>query len=183
MLHSRSGLFHSLIPAALDRWSGDKAPNSIRAVVWHVCRRVARDWDPNRVSPPPDRGVMGLPDEMELKAKQVASGQWSSAKRLSETLDAMADEINRIEATGHAARKADLIETTKWSRATVNRRFDDAVVLAYYRAQPVSGKKEITLPHETVTNRLTVMPIGNSVLARRGAADLCRQPNRADEPQ
>ena len=59
-----SGLFKSLIPAALARWSGDNTPNSIRCVVWHVCKRVARDWDPARESPPPDRGVMDLPDEL-----------------------------------------------------------------------------------------------------------------------
>lgn len=147
-----TGLYDVMIGPAVARHSGDKPVEAIKKIVMLVCRRVARDWDPKRVSRPPDRGAMGLPSDMPLEGengKWVASGKWSSAKILCETLEAMADEIDRIEVSGRAARKVDLVDSEKWSKSTVNRRFDDAVLLSFYRCQPVAGKKGTIHPAST----------------------------------
>jgi hypothetical protein len=137
-----SGMFDMLAPPAVARWSGEKTASAIETVVRYVCRRLADTWDRKRVSAPPDRGVMGLPAEMPIEIKWKKSGQWSSGKRRSETIDAMAAEIDRIELAGRPARRDDLIDTKKWSKASVYRNFDYAVLLSFYQSQPVEGKKE-----------------------------------------
>lgn len=137
-----SGMFDMLAPPAVARWSGEKTATAIETVVRYVCRRLADTWDPKRVSAPPDRGVMGLPTEMPIEIKWEKSGRWSSGKRRSETIDAMAAEIDRIELTGRPARRNDMIDTKKWSKASVYRNFDYAVLLSFYQSQPVEGKKE-----------------------------------------
>lgn len=145
-----AGLFDVMMPFAMARNSGDKPLKAIEAIVWAVCRRVARDWDPHKVSRPPDRGVMGLPADMPLAGKDgkwAASGKWSSAKIMCETIEAMADEIVLIESSGRAARPVDLIEAG-WAKATVGRRFDAAMLLSFYRSQPVEGKKGTPHPVE-----------------------------------
>ncbi len=138
--------FGILAPPAVARYSGDKTTKQIEAIVRIVCANLAKKWNPDRVSQPPDRGAMQLRAEMPIKEKRDASGKWSSAKRMCQTIDAMAEEITRIEATGRTARQIDLIDSGIWSESTVKRRFDAAFLLSWARCQPVSGKKDTPHP-------------------------------------
>lgn len=143
----RTELFGILIGPAVARHSGDKPVRAIEKIVMAVCAKIARYWDPTKVSRPPDRGVMGLPADMPLAGedgKWVASGKWSSAKVLSKTLTAMATEIAIIEASGRPATEVDLVATKRWSKTTVYKRFDDAMWLRNSQSTPVAGKKRTT---------------------------------------
>jgi len=135
-----NGLYAVLIDGAIMRHSGDKPVEAIERIVMAVSRRVARDWDPTQVSRPPDRGVIQLPPDMPIEEKWVLSGQRSSSMVLCHTIEEMADDIAKIEASGRAARPVDMIDEG-WTKTTVSRRFDAALLLFHYRSHPVAGKK------------------------------------------
>lgn len=136
----RRAAFDILIGPAIARHSGDKPIRAIERIVAAVCARIARDWDPEQVSRPPDRGAMCLPADMPLEKKWNLTGPWSGGKRRSKTVVRMAAEIAVIEATGRPATEVDIVDTKKFGKA-VYRRLDEAMALHILQSHSVAGKK------------------------------------------